>query len=133
MPETTKSSTLTCPPLPLVLGSSSKFRRAVLDAHQIPYTVQIPHINEEAFGDRLHPSLTASVVANAKMDALLSRWDYTRLPHSILVTCDQVVSWNGEVREKPKTEDSTEKGNHRGHTSRTDSRNIVDAAVAVAD
>ena len=43
-----KSSNLQNPPLPLVLGSSSKFRRKVLDAYTIPYTVQIPDINEEA-------------------------------------------------------------------------------------
>ena len=53
----------------------------------------------------MNPSLTALAVANAKMDALVSRWDDVTKPNSLLITCDQVVSWNGEVREKPKTEE----------------------------
>ncbi|TPX35110.1 hypothetical protein SmJEL517_g02452 [Synchytrium microbalum] len=112
-----KDTFLSTPPLPLILGSSSIFRRKVLDIHKIPHSTLNPNINEgkklwdihnsiskSSLIIELDPSATALAVANAKMDALLSRWDNTQ-PDTLLVTCDQVVSWNDEVREKPRSEE----------------------------
>jgi septum formation protein len=87
-------------PLPIILGSSSKSRQFILKSNQIPFTVLKPNVNEKSIAPHLRsqPSAYALAVANAKMDALLGQ-----VKDCILITCDQVVSWNGNVREKPSS------------------------------
>ena len=88
--------------LPIILGSSSKSRHAILAQAGIPFTHVSPNIDEKQVAPekRSDPTQYALAVAHAKMDALLSQ---SVPPSSILITCDQVVSWNGQVREKPQS------------------------------
>ncbi len=83
-------------PMRLVLGSSSPWRRQVLERLGHPFSFLAPGIDETAIRHP-DPSILALALAQAKADALLPRLDDAAL----LVTCDQVVSCDGELREKP--------------------------------
>ncbi|KAI8586736.1 inosine triphosphate pyrophosphatase-like protein [Geranomyces variabilis] len=90
--------------LRVILGSSSKFRAAILNAAALSFTTVTHPIDEKnAVPGRTatsSPSETALAVARAKAAALLAN----RAPdiaNALLITADQVVSWHGSVREKP--------------------------------
>ncbi|CAG9461353.1 unnamed protein product [Pedinophyceae sp. YPF-701] len=94
----------------IILGTSSRFRRRVFDelCEQTPglkYEVQTADIDEKAIR-RPHPADLVAVLAEAKADAILKKMaaagsDTTT---GLLVTCDQVVTYKGEIREKPESE-----------------------------
>ena len=84
--------------LPIVLGSSSKGRRAVLEKLGVPIAaIMSPDIDEKAIRRPDAASLTLAI-ANAKADALQHKM------HCLLITSDQVVVCNGAIREKPRDE-----------------------------
>ncbi|KAI8913861.1 inosine triphosphate pyrophosphatase-like protein [Powellomyces hirtus] len=92
---------------PLILGSSSKYRAHLLTAASIPFTILTFPIDEKnnipGRTATSTPSETALAVARAKAAALLAnRAEDVR--NALVVTCDQVVSCGGEMREKPKDE-----------------------------
>lgn len=93
-----------------ILGSQSASRRALLDATGARFDTLVPKIDERAIGDRLRddPMDLVQRIALAKADALLER--LRAEPHpplavpiasSILLTGDQVVTFEGAIREKP--------------------------------
>ncbi|KAH6572830.1 hypothetical protein BASA60_006392 [Batrachochytrium salamandrivorans] len=102
----TKSQHTPSHTLPVILGSSSKFRAEVLKQYDILFTVQVANIDEKAIGTthRINPDpdTLTQLVANAKMDALLAKLP-AHTPASLLISCDQVVSYKGQIREKPKS------------------------------
>ena len=83
----------------IILGSQSKGRRSVLESMGYEFEVMSSDIDEKAirFDD---PSVLTLALANAKADALLARIHEP----AILITADQVVAWNGTIREKAKDE-----------------------------
>ncbi|KAL7753397.1 hypothetical protein RI367_001172 [Sorochytrium milnesiophthora] len=89
--------------LPIVLGSSSKFRRRIIHEHYPHSDIECvsPDIDEKAIGDRsaaADPEQLVLAVAQAKADALLGRMQR----QCILITSDQVTVHNGVIREKPR-------------------------------
>ena len=80
----------------LVLGSASTWRRAVLERLGCPFETLSADLDETAIRHP-DPSALALALAHAKADALLPRL----ASPALLVTCDQVVSCAGELREKP--------------------------------
>ena len=85
----------------LVLGSSSKYRKKLLE--QAGYIISVqdsPDIDEKMVGLRERSQHDARnlvlKVARAKMDALMAAH-----PNSIIITGDQVILCNGIIREKP--------------------------------
>ena len=95
---------LTDPPR-FVLGSKSASRRAILEAAAVgvPFDVVVPDIDEKAIGDRAHddPLDLVSKIALAKADALTSSVNTDSHPGAVLLTGDQVVTYEGAIREKP--------------------------------
>lgn len=83
----------------IILGSKSKGRRKMLEEMGIEFEVLTADINEKAirFDD---PKELVLALARAKADALKSRISEP----AILITSDQVVTWNGKIREKPENE-----------------------------
>ena len=83
----------------LVLGSSSKARAQLLKENGFEFIIKTVNIDEKAVCPDLRhdPSSYTLQVAQAKMRELIQ----LDLKDSIIITCDQVVSWNGQVREKP--------------------------------
>ena len=102
-------------PPPLILGSQSAYRRAILAAAGAEFQTLVPDIDEKAIGDRLsdQPQALVQAIAIAKADALVARLtdaaaaaanplpaDLTVLPGTVLLTSDQVVTYEGAIREK---------------------------------
>ncbi|TPX66578.1 hypothetical protein SpCBS45565_g04399 [Spizellomyces sp. 'palustris'] len=91
--------------LPVILGSSSKFRAKILKSHNVEFTTLKPDIDEKAVAARADadgPSEVCLAVAKAKADALVAQVQGQQV---LVVTCDQVVAWEGGVREKPENEE----------------------------
>ncbi|MBI3963763.1 MAG: Maf family protein, partial [Candidatus Kerfeldbacteria bacterium] len=85
--------------LPLILGSASVGRRAVLAQAGYVFEVMRADIDEKAIRHPDPSELTVRI-ASAKADALLPRIGTP----SLLITADQVVTWGDEIREKPVDE-----------------------------
>ncbi|KJE96128.1 maf-like protein [Capsaspora owczarzaki ATCC 30864] len=91
--------------LPIVLGSSSKWRQRVFREHGYTFTTMTADIDEKAVnagaGDRskADPRALTLAVAGAKAAAILPKLTTPCL----LITSDQVVAYQGTIREKPET------------------------------
>lgn len=100
----------------IVLGTLSKYRHSLFSQHfpNIPFTHQSPDIDEKAIflgngnevdnsnipRDKCDPEALTLAIAHAKADALLP----SLIPGTVLLTLDQVVMCNGQLREKPESE-----------------------------
>jgi septum formation protein len=81
----------------LILGSQSHGRRELLAAMGYAFAVMPAHIDERAIRADDPGALTLAL-AHAKADALLPQIHEPAL----LITADQVVVWQGMIREKPQ-------------------------------
>lgn len=79
----------------LILGSSSKYRKALLDRLSIPYTVQAPDVDETPLPGEA-PQALAQRLALAKARAIAQLH-----PGSIVIGSDQVADLHGEPLGKP--------------------------------
>ena len=83
------------PPRALVLGSTSAYRRALLERLRIPFTVAAPDVDERTLPGET-PEQTAVRLALAKAHAVAhSRQD------SVVIGSDQVADLHGEALGKP--------------------------------
>jgi MAF protein len=80
----------------IILGSQSHERRELLSAMGYAFAVMPAHIDERAIRSEDPGALTLAL-AHAKSDALLPQIHEPAL----LITADQVVVWQGKIREKP--------------------------------
>lgn len=87
--------------LPIVLGSSSKWRAAVLREAGVPFTVRSPDIDEKAIRND-NPYMLTLAIAQAKARAILPTIEGTS-DGPLVVTADQVAVFRGEIREKPRS------------------------------
>ncbi|KAI9218548.1 inosine triphosphate pyrophosphatase-like protein [Blastocladiella britannica] len=110
-------------PLTIVLGSSSKFRRGLLgtllpnntdiNCPVVTLTFDAPDIDEAALGveDRQagHAEKLTTRLAHAKADALEAKWRAEHTENNddnavvLLITSDQVIRYDGTIREKPES------------------------------
>jgi septum formation protein len=85
----------------IILGSSSKWRAKVLDESGLKVDeLMSPGIDEKAIRHD-DPEKLVLALAHAKADALVGRIQESAL----LITADQVVFCDGQIREKPKDQD----------------------------
>lgn len=82
-------------PRPLILGSTSVYRRQLLERLGLPFTVQSPGVDETAQHYET-PAALATRLALAKACAVASKF-----PDSIVIGCDQVADLNGTSLGKP--------------------------------
>lgn len=85
--------------LPLILASSSRYRRQLLDKLQLPYTWHSPDIDETPHADE-SPEQLVSRLAKQKALALGERF-----PANLIIGSDQVASLENRILGKP--------GNHQ--------------------
>lgn len=105
--------------LPLTLGSSSSNRQTVLSLSGWNFEVAVPDIDEKSFRSN-DPNLLPVIIAKAKATAILGRVSEDREPF-ILLTADQIVLYQDEIREKPMNEHQatyflSSYSNHEVHT-----------------
>jgi len=80
---------------PLVLASTSIYRRQLLERLAIPYTCMAPDIDESPLPQELPDQLSARL-ADAK-----ARTAGTKFPAHLIIGSDQVASLDGELIGKP--------------------------------
>src|SRR3990167_6677910 len=81
----------------LILGSTSSYRRMLLDRLCIPYTVESLHVDESPLpGER--PDELARRLALAKAQAVAARF-----PDCVVIGSDQVADMQGTALGKPGT------------------------------
>ncbi|MEO8509415.1 MAG: Maf family nucleotide pyrophosphatase [Betaproteobacteria bacterium] len=79
----------------LVLGSTSRYRRALLERLLLPFEVAAPDLDESALrGER--PAATALRLAEAKARAVAARY-----PDALVIGSDQVADCDGQPVGKP--------------------------------
>ena len=88
---------------PLILASSSPYRRELLSRLQIPFTVQSPDIDETPMAGEA-PEQTALRLAQAKARKVAEAY-----PAALIIGCDQVATLNGLQLGKPLTHDNAVK------------------------
>ena len=80
----------------MILGSASPRRKQILRDLGYEFEIVIPDINEKAIRDD-DPARLVLALANAKADAVISKIDEA----AIVITSDQVVSFEDKIIEKP--------------------------------
>ena len=79
----------------LVLGSSSPYRRELLERLRIPFEVAAPQVDETALAGET-PAQLACRLAMAKARAVAAQW-----PQCVVIGSDQVADLNGQALGKP--------------------------------
>jgi len=82
-------------PRPLILASSSPYRRALLEQLQLRFDCASPHIDEAVLPGEA-PQATAQRLASEKTQALAARF-----PNSLIIGSDQVAECGGLALGKP--------------------------------
>jgi septum formation protein len=81
----------------LILGSTSAYRRELLERLRIPFTIESPHVDETPHpGER--PADLAVRLALAKAQAVAARF-----PDQVVIGSDQVADLDGQPLGKPGT------------------------------
>lgn len=83
------------PPRPLVLASTSRYRRALLERLGLPFVVAAPGVDESARPGET-PAAAACRLAEAKARAVAGAH-----PHAVIIGSDQVADCDGEHIGKP--------------------------------
>ncbi len=82
---------------PLILASTSRYRRELLERLRLPFDVQAPHVDEAAQPGEA-PSALALRLALAKARAVAARQ-----PQAVVIGSDQVADLDGRPIGKPLT------------------------------
>lgn len=84
---------------PLVLGSSSPYRRELLSRLRVPFEVAVPDVDETPHpGERPHELAARLALAKARAVA-------EKFPNAVVIGSDQVADHDGEPLGKPGTHD----------------------------
>lgn len=86
--------------LSLVLGSSSRYRKQLLDKLGIPFTQDSPDIDETPQADESAAALVERLAVD-KAKALADKH-----PNSLIIGSDQVATFSGRIIGKPHTKDN---------------------------
>ena len=80
---------------PVILGSTSRYRKELLSRLRIPFEVAAPEVDETPFKDEA-PATLALRLALAKARAVAQKF-----PHAVVIGSDQVADLEGEPLGKP--------------------------------
>jgi septum formation protein len=86
-------------PRPLVLGSTSRYRRELLQRLNVPFDVVAPEVDETPHPGE-SPTRLAQRLALAKAQAVADRF-----PQAVVIGSDQVADLNGQPLGKPMQHD----------------------------
>lgn len=86
-------------PPPLILASTSRYRRALLERLGVPFATEAPRCDEEALKQPgMAPRELAEFLAEAKAASVADAF-----PEAVVIGSDQLVEHDGEVLGKPHT------------------------------
>ncbi|KAL1366713.1 hypothetical protein AAHE18_03G378800 [Arachis hypogaea] len=95
----------------IILGSSSVARRKILSEMGYEFTKMTADIDEKSIRKET-PEELVMALAEAKAEAILQKLpvdDYLKdAEPTLLITCDQVVVYDGVVREKPSSKEEAQ-------------------------
>lgn len=91
----TTDDSSSAPSRPLVLGSTSRYRRELLARLQLPFEVAAPDVDETSLPNET-PLALAQRLALAKAQAVAARF-----PQAVVIGSDQVADLNGLALGKP--------------------------------
>jgi len=94
---TSSAATYATSPPPLILGSTSRYRRELLERLQLPFEVHAPQVDETPRAGE-PPDNLARRLALAKARAVAARY-----PQAVVIGSDQVADLEGEPLGKPGT------------------------------
>ncbi|MEY4073264.1 MAG: hypothetical protein RJA29_621 [Pseudomonadota bacterium] len=94
---TSSAATYATSPPPLILGSTSRYRRELLERLHLPFEVHAPQVDETPRAGE-PPENLARRLALAKARAVA-----TRYPQAVVIGSDQVADLEGEPLGKPGT------------------------------
>ena len=83
----------------LILGSTSVYRRELLERLRIPFATESPHVDETSLPGE-QPAALACRLALAKAQAVARRF-----PEHVVIGSDQVADLHGQALGKPGTHD----------------------------
>ena len=83
----------------LILGSTSAYRRELLERLRIPFSTESPHVDETPLPGE-HPAALARRLALAKAQAVAARF-----PNCVVIGSDQVADLDGQALGKPGNHD----------------------------
>lgn len=96
----------------LILGSTSRYRRELLERLRVPFEVAAPEVDETPLSGET-PLALAQRLALAKAQAVAARF-----PEAVVIGSDQVADLNGQALGKPHTHERAvaQLQRMRGHT-----------------
>lgn len=89
--------------MPVILASGSEIRAKLLSQAGLHFEIQIPRVDEQMIKESLiaegaPPRDIADALAEAKARKVASKY-----PEAMVIGCDQVLDFKGELLSKPKT------------------------------
>lgn len=116
--------------IPLILASGSSIRAQLLSNAAVSFQIQIPRVDEQTMktamvAERALPRDIADALAEMK-----ARRISNKNPGALVLSCDQVLDFNGDLLSKPETPEQAIKHlrDMRGHEHR-----LLSAAVICQD
>ena len=95
-------------PQKLVLASGSGIRRQMLENAGVSFEVSLPRVDEDAVRQSLlAEGASARDIADA-LSELKARKVSTRMPGALVLGCDQVLSFDGQIMAKPTSREQAE-------------------------
>ncbi len=95
-------------PQKLVLASGSGIRRQMLENAGVSFEVSLPRVDEDAVRQSLlAEGASACDIADALAE-LKARKVSTRMPGALVLGCDQVLSFDGQIMAKPTSREQAE-------------------------
>jgi len=95
-------------PQKLVLASGSGIRRQMLENAGVSFEVSLPRVDEDAVCQSLlAEGASARDIADALAE-LKARKVSTRMPGALVLGCDQVLSFDGQIMAKPTSREQAE-------------------------
>ena len=94
------SSAVSCQPQRLVLGSTSPFRKEILNKLNIPFETDKPNVDETPLNNESARQLVERL-AILKAKAVASNWE-----NALIIGSDQVALFEGEILGKPHTHEN---------------------------
>ena len=90
-------------PQKLVLASSSGIRRQMLENAGVSFEVSLPRVDEDAVRQSLLAEAASPRDIADALAELKARKVSTRMPGALVLGCDQVLSFDGQIMAKPSS------------------------------